>query len=103
MAKVRRNDMVQVIAGKEKGKKGKVLRFFPMDNRAIVEGLNLVKKHQRRRQQEQQTGIAQISSPIHISNLMLICKNCNQPTRVGFLIAPDGTKSRICKKCKEPI
>ena len=103
MFKIRRNDIVQIIAGKDKGKKGKVLRLFSMDNRVIVEGINLVKKHKRRTQQDQQAGITQIPSPIHLSNLMLICKNCNQPTRVGFIILTDGTKSRICKKCKEPI
>mgnify|MGYP000442140579 CR=1 FL=1 len=103
MYKIRRNDIVEVIAGKDKGKKGKVLRMFPNRERAIVEGINLVKKHQRRRQQEQQAGIVQIPLPLHISNLMLICKNCNRRTRAGFVIQSDGTKSRICKKCKEPI
>lgn len=103
MYKIRRNDIVEVIAGNDKGKKGKVLRMFPKRERAIVEGINLVKKHQRRRQQEQQAGIVQIPLPLHISNLMLICKNCNRRTRAGFVIQPDGTKSRICKKCKEPL
>ena len=103
MAKIRRNDMVQAIAGKDKGKKGMVLSLLPLDNRAIVEGLNLVKKHQRRRQQEQQIGKVEISAPIHLSNLMLICKNCNKPTRAGFIILADGTKSRVCKECKEPF
>jgi large subunit ribosomal protein L24 len=103
MYKIRRNDMVQVIAGKDKGKRGEVLRLFSADSRAIVEGINLVKKHQRRRQQDQQAGIADVPMPIHLSNLMLICKNCNRPTRVGFMVLADGTKSRICKKCKEPL
>lgn len=103
MFKIRRNDTVQVIAGKDKGKKGKVLRLFPSQNRAIVEGINLVKKHQRRRQQDQQAGITQVPTAILLSDLMLICKNCNLPTRAGFMIMGDGAKSRICKKCKEPI
>ena len=103
MYKIKRNDRVQVIAGKDRGKKGRVLRLFPKDYRAIVEGINLVKKHQRRTQQNQQGGIAQIPMPIHLSNLSIICKNCNKPTRVGFMTLKDGTKSRICRKCKEPI
>jgi large subunit ribosomal protein L24 len=102
MFKIRRNDIVQVVAGRDEGKKGKVLRLFPKDNRAIVEGINLVKKHQRRTQQDQQAGITQIPLPIHLSSLMLVCKNCNRPTRVGFMILADGSTSRICKRCKEP-
>ena len=103
MYKIRRNDMVQVIAGKDKGKKGKVLRLFSVNSRAIVEGINLVKKHKRRTQQDQQAAITQIPSPIYLSSLMLICKNCNKPTRVGFITLADGTQSRICKRCKEPV
>ncbi len=103
MLKIRRNDIVQVIAGRDKGKKGKILRLFPGYNRAIVEGINLVKEHRRRTQQDQQGGISQVPSPIHLSNLKLICKNCNKPTRVGFLMLADGSKARICKKCKEPL
>ena len=103
MLKIKRNDIVQVISGKDINKKGKVLRLFPNYNRAIVEGINLVKKHKRRTQQDQQAGISQVPSSIHLSNLMPICKNCNKPTRVGFIILADGTKSRICKKCKEPL
>ena len=103
MFKIRRNDIVQVVVGKDRGKKGKVLRLSPVDNRVIIEGINLIKKHKRRTQQDQQTGITQIPSPVDLSNLMLICKNCNKPTRAGFTILKDGTKSRICKRCKEPI
>ena len=103
MYKIKRNDTVVVITGKDRGKKGKVLRLFPKDYRVIVEGINLVKKHQRKTQQNQQGGIAQIPMPIHLSNLLIICKNCNKPTRVGFTALKDKTKSRICRKCKEPI
>ena len=103
MYKIRRNDMVQVIVGKDKGKKGKVLHLFPVANGAIVESINLVKKHRRRTQQDQKGGVTQISSPINLSNLMIICKNCNKPTRAGFIILKDGTKARICKKCKGPL
>jgi large subunit ribosomal protein L24 len=103
MYKIRRNDTVQVIAGKDRGKRGKVLHLFSADNRAIVEGINLVKKHRRRTQQDQQGGISQIPSAMRLSNLMLVCKNCNKPARVGFKLLKDKTKSRICKRCKEPL
>ena len=103
MLKIKRNDIVQVNAGKDRGKKGKVLRLFIKNDLAIVEGINLVKKHKRRTQQDQQTGITQVPLPIRISNLMLICKNCNKLTKVGFIILQDGTKSRICKKCRQPV
>ena len=103
MHKIRRNDMVQVITGKDRGKKGKVLRLFVNDGCAIVEGINLVKKHKRRTQQDQQAKITQVPLPIRISNLMLICKNCNKLTKVGFFIAADATKTRICRKCKQPV
>ena len=103
MLKIKQNDKVQVIAGKDRGKKGKVLRLFATENRAIVEGVNLIKKHQRRRQQDQQSGKVEVTAPISISNLAIVCKNCNQTTRVKTLILPDGAKSRTCKKCKQPL
>ncbi|MFC1658498.1 50S ribosomal protein L24 [Candidatus Omnitrophota bacterium] len=103
MPKIRRNDIVQVVVGKDAGKKGKVLQLFTGENRAIVEGINLVVKHQRRTQQDQQARITRIPAPINLSNLMLVCKNCSKPTRVGLKILPDASKSRICKKCKEPL
>ncbi|MBL7080947.1 MAG: 50S ribosomal protein L24 [Candidatus Omnitrophica bacterium] len=100
MLRIRRDDPVEVIAGKDKGKRGKVLRFFPHLNRAIVEGVNKVSKHRRPTQQEPQARVIQIPAPIHASNLMLICKNCNRPVRAGFKNLADGTKVRICKRCK---
>ena len=103
MHKIKRNDVVQVITGKDRDKKGKILHLFAGKKRAIVEGINLVKKHQRRTQQDQQGKIVQVPMAIHLSNLMLICKNCNRPRRTGFKILTDGTKSRICKKCKQPV
>ncbi|MCM8770952.1 MAG: 50S ribosomal protein L24 [Candidatus Omnitrophica bacterium] len=103
MFKIRRGDIVTVIKGKDKGKTGKVLKVFREKNSAIVEGINLVKKHLRRRSQEEQAGIVSIEAPVAISNLMLFCKHCNRPRRVGFTILKDGSKSRICKSCKEVI
>ncbi|MCM8783029.1 MAG: 50S ribosomal protein L24 [Candidatus Omnitrophica bacterium] len=103
MFKIRKNDTVLVIAGKDKGKKGRVLKIFPKEKRAIVERINLVKKAMRKRSPEEPGGIVAIEAPINLAKLMLICKNCDQPTRVGFKILEDGTKTRFCKKCNNPI
>ena len=103
MYKIRKDDTVQVIRGDDRGKKGKVLRILTQGNRAIVEGVNLVKKHRRKTREDQQGGIVSIESSISLSNLMLFCKHCNRPNRVGFTVLKDGTKSRICKSCKETI
>lgn len=102
MLKIKKGDTVAVIAGKDKGKKGKVLRVFPEIGKALVEGVNYVKKHQRRTQADQQhTGIMQVERPLSISNLMVVCKNCQAPSRLGFVILKDKTKARLCKKCNE--
>ena len=103
MFRIRKNDIVAVIAGKDKGKKGKVLEVFPSSSRALVENLNLVKKARRRTQQNQKGGIADIEAAIHLSNLMLVCKHCNKPSRFRVSIMKDGTKIRECKKCKAAI
>ncbi|MFH1441104.1 MAG: 50S ribosomal protein L24 [Candidatus Omnitrophota bacterium] len=103
MIKIRRNDIVQSIKGKDRGKKGKVLKLFLAEKRALVEGLNMVKKHKRKTQTNQQGGIVSIEAPISIANLNLFCKQCNRPVRAGFMVLTDGTKTRICKVCKEVI
>lgn len=103
MFRIRKEDTVAVIAGKDKGKKGKVISVFPKMDRAIVEGVNFVKKHMRKTQQDQQGGIVQKEIPIHLSNLMLVCKHCNKPVRVGFTFLKDGSKARTCKSCGESI
>ena len=96
--------MVMVVAGKDRGKKGKVLRVFPGRRRVIVEGLNLVKKHVRANPAKQeQGGIVQKGASIHVSNVMLCCPRCNQPTRPGKKTLEDGTKTRYCRKCQEMI
>ena len=98
MLRIRRNDMVHVIAGKDKGKTGKVLKVYPKANRALVENINVVKKAKRRTQQDQKGGIVSIEAPIHLSNLMLIDKQSNEPSRLGVSILKDGTRIRISKK-----
>lgn len=103
MSKIKKNDTVKILTGKDKGKTGKVLTVSPETDRALVQGLNLVKKHARRTKEDQQGGIIQKESPLHISNLMVVCQKCNKPTRVSFSMLSDGTKTRICKKCKELI
>lgn len=99
---IRKDDQVMVMSGASKGKKGKVLRVFREKRKAIVEGVNLVKKHKKARKQGDQGGIITIESPINISNLMLVCPKCNQPSRVGHAKA-EGRGIRVCKKCGEMI
>lgn len=103
MNKIKKNDMVYVLAGRDRGKTGKVFRVYPQKERALVEGINYVKKHARKTQEAPQGGIVQKESSIHLSNLALFCKTCNKPSRVGFSSLTDGTKSRFCKRCKEVI
>ena len=101
MDKIRKNDTVKVIAGRDRGKTGRVLRVLASQNKMLVEGINFVKRHTRRTQQDQQGGIVSKESPISVSNLMLQCKSCNRSTKVGITTLTDGTKARFCKKCKE--
>ena len=101
MNKIKKNDIVYVLAGRDRGKTGKVFRVFPKKNRALVEGVNYVKKHARKTKQDQQGGIVQKETSINMSNLALFCKTCNKAGRTGINILADGTRSRFCKRCKE--
>jgi large subunit ribosomal protein L24 len=103
MAKIRKDDTVILLAGKDRGKTGKVLTVFPKKGRILVQGVNFVKKHARRTREDQQGGIIQKESSIAVSNLMVVCQKCGKPTRIGFTVLSDGTKTRICRKCKELI
>ena len=104
MIKIKKNDTVKILSGKDKNKTGKVLKIMPSEGRALVEGVNFVKKHTRQTRQEQKGGIVQKEAPIRLSKLILICKHCNKPTKVGSKIMSDGkSRARICKKCKEII
>jgi len=103
MFKIRKGDIIQVVKGKDAGKKGKVLNIFVERGRALVEGINTVKKHKRKTQQDQKGGIVSIEMPISIANIKFLCKHCNRPSRVGFKVSQDGVKSRYCKACKEVI
>lgn len=102
MQRVKTGDTVQVIAGKDKGVVGEVLRVLPKKNRVIVERVNIVKKHQRATQagrRQIQPGIVEYEAPIHLSNVMPICPACELPTRVSFHTTADGHKVRVCRKC----
>ena len=101
--KIRKNDTVLVIAGKDKGKKGKVRFARPKDERLLVEGVNFVKRHSKARGAVKQAGIIEREEPIQVANIMLLCTKCNQPTRVGFRVLEDGKKVRICRSCQEVI
>lgn len=103
MRHIKRNDTVFVISGKDKGKTGKVIRIATEEDTALVQGINFVKKHQRRTQQDQQGGVIQKEMPIHISNLLLSCPKCNKPTRLRVKVLEDSVKLRICSRCSEVI
>jgi len=103
MQKIKKNDIVQIMKGKDRGKKGKVINIIEDGSRALVEGLNLAKKHKRQSRQDQKGGIISIEMPLSISNLMVICKSCSKPSRLGVNVSKDGTKSRFCKACKEAL
>jgi len=100
---VRKGDTVLVIAGKDAGKKGKVLEVKPRDSRVIVEGVNVVKRHTRATRQLPQGGIIEKESPIHSSNVIMFCNKCNNATRISKRILENGKKERICKKCGESL
>lgn len=100
---VKKGDMVATIAGKDKGKTGRVLRVFPQKGRVIVEGINFVKKHARPRPPEQQGGILQQEAPLHLSNVMIYCSRCSRVSRLGRRKLEDGAKIRFCRRCGEQI
>ena len=101
--KIRKEDNVLVIAGKDKGKKGKVRFVYPHQERVLIEGVNMIKTHSRVSQQVRQAGLIEREAPVNLSNVMLICTRCNKPIRVGFKHLDDGRKVRICRSCKEAI
>ncbi len=100
---VHKNDLVQVISGKEKGKTGKILRVFPKKNRVVIEKINFVKRHSRPSGKTRQGGIIEKEAPIHISNILLLCPKCNQGVRTGKRVLENGKKALVCKKCGEQI
>ena len=99
--KVVKNDTVLVISGNDSGKKGKVLKVFPSTNRIIVEGVNFIKRHTKARRTGEQSGIVEKEAPVHLSNLMVVCPKCDAPVRVKRRTLEDGSRVRVCGKCKE--
>lgn len=100
---VKKGDTVQIISGKDKDKRGTVLTVLPKKGKIIVQGVNMLTKHQKARGANQQGGIIHQEGPIFSSKAMLVCKRCNKPTRVGHSILEDGTKVRVCKVCGETM
>lgn len=96
---VKKGDLVKVIAGREKGKEGRIIESRPKESRVIVEKLNLVKRHQKPTEAMPEGGIITKEAPIHVSNVMIICKSCKKPTRIAKKIQDDGKKVRACKHC----
>ncbi|HHV93929.1 MAG TPA: 50S ribosomal protein L24 [Firmicutes bacterium] len=99
---VKKGDRVYVLSGKDKGKSGTILRVLPKENRVVVEGINIVKKHTRPTRTNTQGGIIESPAPINASKVMLICRHCNKPTRVRRERGEKGVR-RICKRCEEAI
>ena len=101
--KIIRDDKVKVIAGNNKGKIGKVLKVIVDKNKVIVEGVNIIKKHQKPNQMNQQGGIIEKEAPIHVSNVMLVCSNCDKAVRVSKRRTEDGKVERICRSCNKAV
>lgn len=99
---VRKGDKVRVIAGKDKGKEGKVLHAYPEKQRVVVENVHMVKKATRPSQRNPQGGIVEMEGTIHVSNVMLVCPSCGQPTRVARR-REEGVRIRVCKKCGKDV
>jgi large subunit ribosomal protein L24 len=100
---VRRGDTVAVIAGRERGKRGKVLRVLTVAGRVVVEKVNMLKKHQRPTQKLRQGGIIEREGPLALSNVLIVCGRCDKPVRTGVKVLADGRKLRVCKRCGEPV
>lgn len=99
----KREDTVQVIAGKDKGKRGKVQRVFPKSDMVMVEGANMIKRHTRPRPNIRQAGIVQREAPLHTAKVMLVCTHCDRAVRVSHKFLEDNKKVRVCVSCREVI
>lgn len=102
-AKVRKNDTVRVLTGRDRGKSGRVLQVLPREGRLVIEGINIRKRHQKARRPGQQAGIIEFPAPLNTSNVAVVCPTCGRAKRVGFRFLADGTKVRYCKSCDEVI
>ncbi len=100
---IAKNDTVEIVAGNDRGKRGKVLKVIPTSDRVVVEGVNFIHRHTKPRGQGDQGGIIEREAPIHVSNVMLICTKCNKGVRIQTKVLADKTKSRTCSQCGEMI
>jgi large subunit ribosomal protein L24 len=100
---IKKDDTVMVVAGKEKGKSGKVIRIIRKKDAIVIDRLNFVKRHLKAGASHGKGGIMEKEAPIHISNIQLLCKKCNLPTRIGKKTLEDGRRMRVCRKCGEAI
>ena len=100
---IKKDDVVIVLSGKDKGKEGKVLSADPKNSKVVVEGINVAKKHKKPQKQGQEGGIIKMETPIYTCKVMRVCPKCGKPTRPAVRLLDDGTKVRICKKCEETI
>ena len=102
-AKVRRDDTVEITTGKDRGKRAQVRRVLVAEQRVVVAGLNIAKRHRRQRTATELSSIIELEAPLHISNVQVVCPSCGQAVRVGFKRLEDGKKVRTCKHCGEAI
>lgn len=107
MQRVKQGDTVEIIAGKDKGLRGEVIRILPNKNRVIINGINIMKRHQKARPapggQQIPAQIVEFEAPMDLSNVMVVCESCDEKTRVGYRVTDDGIKTRYCKKCDSDI
>ena len=101
--KLKKDDTVMVVTGKDRGHKSKVREVVPRKGRVVVEGVNTVKRHTKPRGQTRQAGIVERDAPIPVSKVMLICPKCDKPTRIGIRVMEDGSRVRVCRRCSEVI
>ena len=101
--RVKKDDTIVVITGKDKGKKGKIRQVLPKDESVIIEGVNIIKRHMKPRGQARQAGIIESEAPLHISKVMIVCPKCNKPVRLKAKVSEDGKRMRVCSKCNEVI
>ena len=100
---IRKDDLVVVLSGKDKGKQGKVLEVMPKSGKVVVEKINVVSRHTKPRKQGEQGGILKKEAPIYACKVQVVCPRCGKPTRVGHKVLEDGTKERVCRKCGESL
>jgi large subunit ribosomal protein L24 len=98
--KIKKGDRIRVLTGKDRGKEGQVAYALPAEGKVIVDGINVAKKHQKPTRKTTQGGIIDKDMPMPVANVALVCPHCGKATRVGYRVDPDGSKSRICKKCE---